>query len=149
MAVNSAYFVHKNCSGWTRNSFVSFSTFVYSHINRCNHLSSQSTLCRFSLETGGRRHICTQGATHGRRFRFDHLIFRCSSTETTTVAGRWQKFRKLLYDFYLGGKALFEDVKSTWKIRRKLRQNSWNYDVLKRNEQWTMFKVRAVSYYHG
>ncbi|XP_028393162.1 LETM1 domain-containing protein 1-like [Dendronephthya gigantea] len=142
MAVNAASFVHKNCSRLTRNSFVNLSNLFYSNIFRCKHLGTLSTSNIFSLETGGRRHICTQGVTYGRLFKLDHLVFRCSSTDATTVAGRVQKFRKLLYDFYLGGKALFQDVKSTWKIRQKLRQNSWNYDVLQRSELWTMFKTQ-------
>ncbi|CAB3984691.1 LETM1 domain-containing 1-like [Paramuricea clavata] len=141
MAVNAASFVHKNCTHLTRFNLLSASTFIYKHTSRCNYFSAQSTSCIPALENRQNRRICRKGVID-RRHKVNDFVFRCTSTDSTTLAGRFQKFRKILYDFYLGGKRLFQDVKLTWKIRRKLRDNSWDYDVLQRKELWKMFKTQ-------
>lgn len=54
---------------------------------------------------------------------------------------RLQQFKKILYNFTQGVKQLYNDVRATFKIRRKLKAYNWNYSALSRKEHWTMFKV--------
>ncbi len=136
-----AHFVHKNCARSTRFNLLNASTFIDKYTSRCNYFSVPCTSSIFALEKRPNRHICREGVTD-RRPRFNDIVFRCTSTDSTTLVGRFRKLRKILYDFYLGGKRLFQDVKLTWKIRRKLRNSGWDYDVLERKELWKMFKVR-------
>ena len=143
MAVNAANFIHKNCSRLTRFNSLNATNFVYKYTSRCNYFSYRNASCLFALEKRQNRHSGLERVTDKRQ-NVNNMVFRCTSTDTTTLVGRYQQLKRILYDFYLGFKHLFQDVKLTWKIRRKLRANNWNYDVLERKELWKMFKVIMV-----
>ena len=110
----------------------------YKYTLRCNYFSARSAYTVFPLEKRLNRYACRKGVTANGQ----QMVSRCKSTDSTTLASRFQKLRKILYDFYLGGKRLFQDVKLTWKIRRKLRKNNWEYNVLERKELWKMIKTQ-------
>ena len=144
MAANVACYVHQNCARFTRFNLIRASNFVNTYTLGCKQFSSQSLSCTFALEKRHLRHINCQGVRECRDVGSSNLVLRRTNTIATNPGGeesKFQKFRKILYDFYLGGKRLLQDVMLTWKIRRKLRVNSWDYDVLERKELWTMFKV--------
>ena len=141
MAVSAASLVHKNCPFWTRFNLLNPSSFIYRYTLRCSYFSAHSASTVFPLEKRLSRYACRKGVKADGQL----IVSRCTSTDSTTLASRFQKLRKILYDFYLGGKRLFQDVKLTWKIRRKLRENSWDYNVLERKELWKMTKVRMGS----
>ena len=141
MAVSAASFVHKNCTLSTRINLLNVSSLINRYALRRNYFSAHSAFTIFPLEQRLNRYVCRKGVTaYGQQ-----IVSRWTSTDSTTLASRFQKFRKILYDFYLGGKRLFQDVKLTWKIRRKLRENNWDYNVLEKVELWEMFKVRMDS----
>jgi hypothetical protein len=142
MAVSAASFVHKNCTFSTRFNLLNASNFIYRHTQRCNYFSAHSTFNIYVPQKCTNRRIGRKGVTENPPYKVNEFAFRCTSTDSTTLVGRFQKLRKILYDFVLGGKRLFQDVKLTWKIRRKLRASDWNYDQLERKELWKMFKVR-------
>ena len=143
MAASAANFVHKNCSRSTRSNCLNAGNFAYKHASRCYYFSSRSASCIFVEKKRTNSLISPRGVSDKRQ-EVNNLVFRCTSTDTATLVGRYQQLKKILYDFYLGFKHLFNDVKLTWKIRRKLRANNGNYDVLTRKDLWKMFKVISV-----
>lgn len=143
MAASAANFVHKNCSRSTRFNCLNAGYFACKHASRCYYFSPRSASCMF-VEKKQKNSLNSRGGVSDKRQKVNTLVFRCTSTDTATLVGRYQQLKKILYDFYLGFKHLFHDVKLTWKIRRKLRANNGNYDVLTRKELWKMFKVISV-----
>lgn len=71
-------------------------------------------------------------------------LARCESTAAkppNEKPRKFQQFKKILHEFFVGAKELYTDVRKTLKIRRKLKMNDWHYSVLFRHELWTMVKV--------
>ena len=70
-----------------------------------------------------------------------YLSSRFNSTSKGKIVGKFREIRILLREFFLGGKSLYEDVKITLKVQRKLRTNSWDYTSLERKELSKMIEV--------
>lgn len=138
MAVNSAWFRQFNCIRSTIFDFQRTSNLQSS--SRSINYSSNSTPKIHLRKKGPNRNIIHQSVTFGRQKVVNESSFRFANTGPVTTS-RYKQFRKLLNDFAVGGKSLFQDVKLTWRIRRKLRDNNWNYDMLERKDLWKMFKV--------
>ena len=58
---------------------------------------------------------------------------------------RYQKFRKVINTFVAGSKQLGKDVKVMFQIQRKLKSNSYNWEVLKTEEILHLHQVRMVN----
>jgi len=101
-----------------------------------------STNCRFYGLQRTSTHIRVVGSIYNRLDGRQANFSTSSSNATRSGDSRIQKFRKVINSFVSGSKQLGKDVKLMFEIQRKLKNNAFNWDILKTEEIIHLHQVK-------
>ena len=100
------------------------------------------------LQQGTFAYLRATGIIHNRTDGFQKNFSTSPSNAARSAdLSRYQKFRKVINTFVAGSKQLGKDVKVMFQIQRKLKNNNYNWEILKTEEILHLHQVRKVNYF--